>query len=173
MVLTLYCSVNGEKPKEVEKVKPEWSNTDSDQWTYTYKDLPKTDVNGNVYTYTVEEALPEGSAYVCTADGLNLTNTLTGKVEVSGTKTWVGGQPAELQLTLSRSTDGETWEEVKDAEGQLLQPTWANTDTDKWTYTYSELPKYDENGVLYRYKVAETVPPGLRQRGSVWRSGSS
>ena len=158
MVLTLYCSVNGEKPKEVEKVKPEWSNTDSDQWTYTYKDLPKTDVNGNVYTYTVEEALPEGSAYVCTADGLNLTNTLTGKVEVSGTKTWVGGQPAELQLTLSRSTDGETWEEVKDAEGQLLQPTWANTDTDKWTYTYSDLPKYDENGVLYRYKVAETVP---------------
>lgn len=158
MVLTLYRSVNGEKPKEVEKVKPEWSNTDSDQWTYTYKDLPKTDVNGNVYTYTVEEALPEGSAYVCTADGLNLTNTLTGKVEVSGTKTWVGGQPAELQLTLSRSTDGETWEEVKDAEGQLLQPTWANTDTDKWTYTYSDLPKYDENGVLYRYKVAETVP---------------
>lgn len=158
MVLTLYRSVNGEKPKEVEKVKPEWSNTDSDQWTYTYKDLPKTDVNGNVYTYTVEETLPDGSAYVCTADGLNLTNTLTGKVEVSGTKTWVGGQPAELQLTLSRSTDGETWEEVKDAEGQLLQPTWANTDTDKWTYTYSDLPKYDENGVLYRYKVAETVP---------------
>lgn len=158
MVLTLYRSVNGEKPKKVENVTPEWSKTDSDQWTYTYKDLPKTDVNGNVYTYTVEEALPEGSAYVCTADGLNLTNTLTGKVEVSGTKTWVGGQPAELQLTLSRSTDGETWEEVKDAEGQLLQPTWANTDTDKWTYTYSDLPKYDENGVLYRYKVAETVP---------------
>ena len=155
MVLTLYRSVNGEKPKEVEKVKPEWSNTDSDQWTYTYKDLPKTDVNGNVYTYTVEETLPDGSAYVCTTDGFNLTNTLTGKVKVSGMKTWVGGQPAELQLTLLRSTDGEAWTTVDVADGQ---PTWANTDTDKWSYTYSDLPKYDENGVLYRYKVAETVP---------------
>ncbi len=155
MVLTLYRSVNGEKPKKVENVKPEWSKTDSDQWTYTYKDLPKTDVNGNVYTYTVDEVLPEGSAYVCTEDGLNLTNTLTGKVDVSGTKTWVGGEPAELQLTLSRSTDGEEWPTVDVADGQ---PTWANTDTDKWTYTYSDLPKYDENGVLYRYKVAETVP---------------
>ena len=155
MVLTLYRSVNGEKPKKVENVTPEWSKTDSDQWTYTYKDLPKTDVNGNVYTYTVEETLPDGSAYVCTTDGFNLTNTLTGKVEVSGTKTWVGGRPAELQLTLSRSTDGEEWPTVDVADGQ---PTWANTDTDKWTYTYSDLPKYDENGVLYRYKVAETVP---------------
>ena len=60
MVLTLYRSVNGEKPKKVENVKPEWSKKDSDQWTYTYKDLPKTDVNGNVYTYTVDEVLPEG-----------------------------------------------------------------------------------------------------------------
>lgn len=157
LTLTLTRSVAGGDSETVNAT-PEWTKNDDNTWTYTYKDLPKTDVNGNVYTYTVEEALPDGSAYVCTADGLNLTNTLTGKVDVSGTKTWVGGQPAELQLTLSRSTDGETWEEVKDAEGQLLQPTWANTDTDKWTYTCSDLPKYDENGVLYRYKVAETVP---------------
>lgn len=157
LTLTLTRSVAGGDSETVNAT-PEWTKNDDNTWTYVYKDLPMADKTGQAYTYTVEEALPEGSAYVCKADGLNLTNTLTGKVEVSGTKTWVGGQPAELQLTLSRSTDGETWEEVKDAEGQLLQPTWANTDTDKWTYTYSDLPKYDENGVLYRYKVAETVP---------------
>lgn len=158
MVLTLYRSVNGEKPKKVEKVKPEWSKTDSDQWTYTYKDLPKTDVNGNVYTYTVDEVLPEGSAYVCTEDGLNLTNTLTGKVDVSGTKTWVGGEPADLQLTLYRSVAGTAeGEETTESVVENVTPEW-NKDGDKWTYTYSDLPKYDENGVLYRYKVAETVP---------------
>ncbi len=157
LTLTLTRSVAGGDSETVNAT-PEWTKNDDNTWTYVYKDLPMADKTGQAYTYTVEEALPEGSAYVCKADGLNLTNTLTGKVEVSGTKTWVGGQPAELQLTLSRSTDGETWEEVKDAEGQLLHPTWANTDTDKWTYTYSDLPKYDENGVLYRYKVAETVP---------------
>lgn len=158
MVLTLYRSVNGEKPKEVENVTPEWSKTDSDQWTYTYEDLPKTDVNGNVYTYTVEETLPDGSAYVCTTDGFNLTNTLTGKVKVSGTKTWVGGQPENLQLTLYRSIAGTAeGEETTESVVENVTPEW-NKDGDKWTYTYSDLPKYDENGVLYRYKVAETVP---------------
>lgn len=154
LTLTLTRSVAGGDSETVNAT-PEWTKNDDNTWTYTYKDLPKTDVNGNVYTYTVEEALPDDSAYVCTVDGLDLTNTLTGKVKVSGTKTWVGGRPAELQLTLSRSTDGEEWPTVDVADGQ---PTWANTDTDKWTYTYSDLPKYDENGVLYRYKVAETVP---------------
>lgn len=154
LTLTLTRSVAGGDSETVNAT-PEWTKNDDNTWTYVYKDLPMADKTGQAYTYTVEETLPDGSAYVCTTDGFNLTNTLTGKVEVSGTKTWVGGQPAELQLTLSRSTDGEEWTTVDVADGQ---PTWANTDTDKWTYTYSELPKYDENGVLYRYKVAETVP---------------
>lgn len=156
LTLTLKCSVEGGDSETVNAT-PEWTKNDDNTWTYVYKDLPMADKTGQAYTYTVEEAVPSGYE-LSKQDGYNLTNTLTGKVKVSGTKTWVGGEPAELQLTLSRSTDGETWEEVKDAEGQLLQPTWANTDTDKWTYTYSNLPKYDENGVLYRYKVAETVP---------------
>ena len=139
---------------------PTWtqSATDTNKWNYSYSDLPATDDKGQAYIYKVEEILPPDSEYEGQQEDYNFTNTLKQNISVSGTKTWVGGQPAELQLTLSRSTDGETWEEVKDAEGQLLQPTWANTDTDKWTYTYSDLPKYDENGVLYRYKVAETVP---------------
>lgn len=154
LTLTLKCNVEGGDSETVNAT-PEWTKNDDNTWTYVYKDLPMADKTGQAYTYTVEETLPDGSAYVCTTDGFNLTNTLTGKVKVSGMKTWVGGQPAELQLTLLRSTDGEAWTTVDVADGQ---PTWANTDTDKWSYTYSDLPKYDENGVLYRYKVAETVP---------------
>lgn len=154
LTLTLTRSVAGGDSETVNAT-PEWTKNDDNTWTYVYKDLPMADKTGQAYTYTVEEALPDDSAYVCTVDGLDLTNTLTGKVKVSGTKTWVGGRPAELQLTLSRSTDGEEWPTVDVADGQ---PTWENKDTDKWTYTYSDLPKYDENGVLYRYKVAETVP---------------
>lgn len=156
LTLTLKRSVEGGDSETVNAT-PEWTKNDDNTWTYVYKDLPMADKKGKSYTYTVEETVPEGYE-LSKQDGYNLTNTLTGKVEVSGTKTWGGGQPAELQLTLSRSTDGATWAEVKDAEDQLLQPTWANKDTDKWFYTYSDLPKYDENGVLYRYKVAETVP---------------
>lgn len=156
MVLTLYCSVNDEKPKEVENVTPEWSNTDSDQWTYTYKDLPKTDVNGNVYTYTVKETVPSGYE-LSKQDGYNLTNTLTGKVKVSGTKTWVGGEPENLQLTLYRSIAGTAeGEETTESVVENVTPEW-NKDGDKWTYTYGDLPKYDDQGKLYLYRVEENI----------------
>lgn len=153
LTLTLTRSVAGGDSETVNAT-PEWTKNDDNTWTYTYKDLPMVDADDKEYKYTVEENVSDGYE-LSEQDGYNLTNTLTGTVEVSGTKTWVGGQPAELQLTLSRSTDGETWTMVDVADDQ---PTWANTDTAKWTYTYSNLPKYDENGVLYRYKVAETVP---------------
>lgn len=156
MVLTLYCSVNDEKPKEVENVTPEWSNTDSDQWTYTYKDLPKTDVNGSVYTYTVKETVPSGYE-LSKQDGYNLTNTLTGKVKVSGTKTWVGGEPENLQLTLYRSIAGTAeGEETTESVVENVTPEW-NKDGDKWTYTYGDLPKYDDQGKLYLYRVEENI----------------
>lgn len=157
LTLTLTRSVAGGDSETVNAT-PEWTKNDDNTWTYVYKDLPMADKTGQAYTYTVEETLPDGSAYVCTTDGFNLTNTLTGKVKVSGTKTWVGGQPENLQLTLYRSIAGTAeGEEITESVVENVTPEW-NKDGDKWTYTYSDLPKYDENGVLYRYKVAETVP---------------
>ena len=156
LTLTLTRSVAGGDSETVNAT-PEWTKNDDNTWTYTYKDLPKTDVNGNVYTYTVEEALPDGSAYVCTEDGLNLTNTLTGKVDVSGTKTWVGGEPADLQLTLYRSVAGTAeGEETTESVVENVTPEW-NKDGDKWTYTYSDLPKYDDQGKIYLYRVEENI----------------
>ena len=156
LTLTLTRSVAGGDSETVNAT-PEWTKNDDNTWTYTYKDLPKTDVNENVYTYTVDEVLPEGSAYVCTEDGLNLTNTLTGKVDVSGTKTWVGGEPADLQLTLYRSVAGTAeGEETTESVVENVTPEW-NKDGDKWTYTYSDLPKYDDQGKLYLYRVEENI----------------
>ena len=42
------------------------------------------------------------------------------------------------------------------------EPIWNNTaDSTQWTFTYTNLDKYDENGVLYEYRVRETpVPDG-------------
>lgn len=152
LMLALKRSVAGGDSETVNAT-PEWTKNDDNTWTYTYKDLPMVDADDKEYKYTVEENVSDGYE-LSEQDGYNLTNTLTGKVEVSGTKTWVGGQPAELQLTLSRSTDGETWTTVDVADDQ---PTWANTDTDKWTYTYNDLPKYDDQGKLYLYRVEENI----------------
>ena len=156
LTLTLKRSVEGGDSETVNAM-PEWTKNDDNTWTYVYKDLPMADKTGQAFTYTVEEALPDDSAYVCTEDGLNLTNTLTGTVEVSGTKTWVGGQPAELQLTLYRSVAGTAeGEETTESVVENVTPEW-NKDGDKWTYTYSDLPKYDDQGKLYLYRVEENI----------------
>ena len=156
LTLTLTRSVAGGDSETVNAT-PEWTKNDDNTWTYVYKDLPMADKTGQAYTYTVEETLPDGSAYVCTTDGFNLTNTLTGKVKVSGTKTWVGGQPENLQLTLYRSIAGTAeGEETTESVVENVTPEW-NKDGDKWTYTYSDLPKYDDQGKLYLYRVEENI----------------
>lgn len=156
LTLTLTRSVAGGDSETVNAT-PEWTKNDDNTWTYVYKDLPMADKTGQAYTYTVEETLPDGSAYVCTTDGFNLTNTLTGKVKVSGMKTWVGGQPENLQLTLYRSIAGTAeGEETTESVVENVTPEW-NKDGDKWTYTYSDLPKYDDQGKLYLYRVEENI----------------
>ena len=39
-------------------------------------------------------------------------------------------------------------------------PVWENTETDTWTWKYSGMPKYDRQGNLYTYTVAEEPVPG-------------
>ena len=46
------------------------------------------------------------------------------------------------------------WQEVEGA-----RPSWTGTGSTQ-TYTYIDLDKYDEYGVLYEYRVVETVPGG-------------
>ena len=143
-------------------------------WTYTFDNLPKygvdTDGKSVQYTYKVEEsALPGYSGAVDDGDnneaatntdgplvGPDFTNTLTGTVTINGTKTWEGGTGAEPDLTLYRRADGEDdWEIVRDSDDQPIQPTW-DENARPWTYTYTGLPKYNENGMLYQYRVTET-----------------
>lgn len=163
LTLTLYRTIDPDAEEVqwdlVEDATPVWTDTETDTWTYTYSDLPKVDENGNVYTYKVVEAPVEG--YASEQDGNNFTNTLM--TSVQGTKTWHDAQgadrPENLTLTLYQKLDGseEDWTIVENAK-----PVWTNQNNDVyvWSYTYNDLPKYDENGVLYLYKVEETVPTG-------------
>lgn len=141
---------------------PTWTQSETGNiWNYSYTDLPATDDDGNKYTYKVEEILPPDSEYEGKQDGNNFTNTLEQNISVSGTKTWHDAQgadrPADLTLTLYQKLDGseEDWAVVENAE-----PVWTNQEYDVWSYSYDNLPKYDADGVLYLYKVEETVPTG-------------
>lgn len=146
----------------VPDVTPVWTQSETDNvWNYSYSDLQATDDEGQAYTYKVEETLPPDSEYEGKQDGNNFTNTLEQNTSVSGTKTWHDaqrtGRPADLTLTLHQKLDGseEDWAVVENAE-----PVWTNQEYDVWSYSYDNLPKYDADGVLYLYKVEETVPDG-------------
>ena len=163
---------------------PTWTKPetgDTNVWTYTYAGLPSRDANGAEYTYRVREDVPDGYDLrdeVTSGQGdvkpdvsgnYNFINVLTGTVTISGQKIWNGGVGSEPTLTLERrlsgSTDETAWTEVT----VTGQPTWVKNGN-TWTYTYTDLPKYNEDGVLYEYRVREDPVPSGYEDG--YKDGS-
>ncbi len=104
-------------------------------WTTTFANLPKVDVQGNEYKYTVKERSVEGYSSAVTGnatEGFIIENTRT--VDISGTKTWVGDEnatnrrPASITVRLL-------------ADGEEIDSTTV-TEEDDWTYSFEGLPKY-------------------------------
>ena len=122
---------------------------ESSDWAYEFKNLPEYDENGVKYNYSLTEENVAG--YVTEISGYDVINTLTGKTDVSGTKTWVDGgkthnNEKEIILVLTRKSEKvESVEETVEAK-----VVWNGN-----TYTFSDLDKYDAEGYLYIYKVTE------------------
>ncbi len=160
---------------------PTWSyetNSDANVWTYTFSGLPSCDSNGNVYTYRVREEVPNGyklenpktngeSGEVDKTNGhYDFTNVLSGTVTIVGQKIWSGGVGTKeptltLEQRLSGSTDEISWTQVSNAS-----PTWSKPEgSSTWTFTYSDLDKYNGDGVLYEYRVRENPVPDDYEAG--------
>ena len=142
---------------------PEGSNN----WTVTYSGLDKYDANGNAYIYAVVETVPEDSEYVQSFSGDTaaigeatgvldegtIINTLTGTVNVTVNKVWNDGDGA-LDSSLIPSDETITiviYQGVEELEDQALTLSSENG----WKDSVTGLPKYDANGALYEYTVAE------------------
>ncbi|MDO5414000.1 MAG: Cna B-type domain-containing protein, partial [Bacillota bacterium] len=79
--------------------------------------------------------------------------------EVSGIKTWNDGnneenRPDEIVIQLYQN--GQKYSSDLYPEGQ----TTTNADSD-WEYSFSQLPKYDEDGQLYEYTIEEVATNDL------------
>ena len=165
---------------------PIWDKTthaDENKWVYTYSGLPSRDLNGNVYTYRVREVVPtdyklqnqkaSGEAGEVEADSngcYNFTNLRTGTVCLYVNKTWTGDGESErpsnidLKVEQKRITEDETkWTNITST---VTQPAWTiNGNT--WSLIYTGLPRFDDQGVRYQYRVTEDgVPTGYEVKNS-------
>ena len=114
------------------------------------QNLPAYSEDGSTaYTYTVDEEPVEG--YITTVSGTNLINTITGTTSVSGTKTWRAPEgtklPESITVILNRNDEPVARKKV--------------TAADDWSYEFTELPAYSEDGsTAYTYTVDEEPVEG-------------
>ena len=124
-----------------------------DTWNYTFEDLPKYDEYNNIINYTVEEVEKTSGDlkfYSSSVDGYTITNTFTrpeDTVSLTVNKVWEDQENVYNKRPLSIRVN------VRDSKG-LVQTTIITKDN-KWEHTFTNLPKYDENGVEIVYTVDE------------------
>lgn len=123
-------------------------NVTADQtgkWTYSFKDLPKYDNNGNEITYTVTE--DDVAGYTAKVSGYNIENSYTpGKTSVTVTKSWDD----------ANNQDGKRPDSVKVqlyGDGNKVGNEVELTDGN-WTYTWNNLPE-KKAGKTIKYTVKE------------------
>ena len=144
---------------------------DSGEWSYTFVDLPKYDTTGKEYGYTVEEEKVPGYTTsilnpLSEVEGVinfNIVNTLE-TTEVSVSKGWsdfdnkFGLRPESIKVQLLQGDDDE------DAPSKIIDvATITPNDSGEWTYTFTDLPKYDTTGEEveeYAYTVKEEKVQG-------------
>ena len=120
-------------------------------WSYKFTGLEKYDEKGYEYTYTISEVSVKG--YKTTVSGYNITNELTGTINIPVTKVWedydnsYGARTNGISVTLK-------------ADGNTKQTVTITSDTE-WTHTFENLPKY-QNGVEINYTVTETPVEGYQ-----------
>ena len=126
------------------------SLTAADNWTHTFSNLPKYDANdGHEIVYTIDEVDIANYVKAITgsaATGFVVTNTITGKLDIPVTKTWLGTPAASVTIKLY--ADGTE------------KDTVTLTATDNWTHTFTNLDKYATDGHEIAYTVDETPVAG-------------
>ena len=130
-------------------------------WTYTFENVPKYNQFGNEVNYSLEELETNtGDLKFYNKEvagtyksGFTVTNTFNvpdEKVNVAVTKNWDdnsnvnGKRPTSIKYVLNGGTT------------PVEQVVSGNTTTDEnWSYTFTNLPKYNELGNIINYSVEE------------------
>lgn len=114
------------------------------QWKGSFTDLLKYDgTDGHEIAYTIEEVKIDGYNSVISGNaenGFTITNTITGKVSIPVTKTWVGKEGTSATIHLY----------ADDVEVDSITLNTGNN----WQYTFTNLEKY-KDGKEIKYTIKE------------------
>lgn len=167
--VTLIVSGNGESTKIALPVsEDEFANN---QWQGTVT-MPQYNANGEEIVYTAqEETVPP--FYTASANGLTVTNTFvvpTNTTEVKINKNWEDNdiqkqrRPDQIKFTLEATLEDGTVVENVTRNGEQIQvngKTYVmDVAGDNQTYTFTNLPVYDDNANAITYDVEESVIDG-------------
>ena len=136
--------------------------TADEDWTHTFTDLPMYDENENKITYTIDEVVAniedqvKLDLYNKSIENGVITNTfdpskLTDKTEVPATKVW-----ANMDSDAARANT-ITSIKLQVKNGDTVVADQVVTAENNWTYTFKDLPVYDEAGNRITYTIDEVV----------------
>ncbi|MED1287759.1 Cna B-type domain-containing protein, partial [Bacillus mycoides] len=133
-------------------------NLNNGKTSYTFKNLPKYNEQGEEIQYDViENSIPDGYESIVTGtpnEGFTITNTKkeSPKISVTGTKTWkddnAKDRPKTIQVDLLQNGQVVAMQEVTEANG--------------WTYEFKDLAGYDAEGKANKYEVKEHPVDGYQ-----------
>ena len=151
--IIIVLKANGVENQRYELTKENADTSDENTWTYTFTELPKYDEYNNIINYTIEEEeKTQGDLkfYTSKIDGTTITNTFTRPTEtirIDVNKNW------EDQENVYNKRPTSIKLEVK--QGDNVVKSAVVTQDDNWQTTFTDLPKYDENGQKIEYTVDE------------------
>ena len=149
--ITLKVTGNGQEyTKEITEAHKEASN--SNNWKYTFTDLPKYDANGDEITYTIDEKDTNSKFYTKTSVN-QTTKTIVNTFQVPGenvtipvTKIW------DDDNNKAKKRPESVTLQVKNGE-QVVAEQPVTVDTE-WKHEFT-VPKYDSNGNEIVYTIDE------------------
>lgn len=119
--------------------------------SYSFKDLDKTDKDGNDYTYTVREQKVNG--YTSVVNGTSITNTyVVPKTEIEVHKIWKGGPKEKPTIVIDLLRDGQVYYKTITLKNNETAYKWAN------------LERTDGEGKVYIYTIKERPVAGYETK---------
>ncbi len=126
--------------------------TEVENWEWSFTDLPKYDENNQKINYHITEdevydystAIGERNE---TTDGYQIDVTNTEITSIFGTKTWNDGNNADNKRPTSIV--------IHLFAGEAEIDSVTVTEAENWEWSFTNLPKYDENNQKIDYHIAE------------------